>query len=68
MAVLPLIGLAVNRSMLVENGDFNRGRDRIQTPAFSTRTEHYAMAGFSLVTLPRLQKMATSIEAVKVFK
>ena len=26
--------------MLLENGDFNRGCDKIQTPAFSTRTEH----------------------------
>ena len=35
---------------MLENRDFNRGCDRIQTPAFSTRTEHSAMAGFSFVT------------------
>ena len=30
----------VTLSMLQEKGDFNGGRGRIQTPAFSTRTEH----------------------------
>ena len=30
----------VTLSTLQEKGDFNRGRGRIETPAFSTRTEH----------------------------
>ena len=35
-------------SMVLENGDFSRGFDRIQT-----QTEHYAMAAFSLVMIQK---------------
>ena len=51
----------VTQSIFLENDEFNRGRDRIQTPAFSSRIEHSsAKASFLLVTQSTLQKMATS--------
>ena len=56
---------AVTRSMLLDNGNFNRGRDRIQTPARTRFFHNTAMAGFSLVTKSMLQKMATQIKAVR---
>ena len=74
----------LSQSILLENGYFNGGCDRIQTPFFSTstNTKHNgriftrypvnaygtlnAMAGFSLVTRSTLQKMAYSIESVRV--
>ena len=46
----------ITLSTLLENGDFSRGRDRIQTPAFSTLTETKQWRAFHSLPSQRFRK------------
>ena len=44
----------------------SRGHDRLQTLASSTRTEHYAMARFSLVNASEIGDLNRGCKSVRV--